>query len=111
MAPAREGSFNANFAPATLSAFKEHCKQSGKQYTKVLERLAEMYLESDGAIVSAPEAPAGSTGVPASSSIRNRKDTLSEVLERLDRLEGDSQEFASAFEMLVHRVEALEKED
>ena len=110
MAPAREGSFNANFAPATLSAFKEHCKQSGKQYTKVLERLAELYLESDGAIVSAPEAPAGSTG-PARSSFRNRKDTLSEVLERLDRLEGDSQEFASAFEMLVHRVEVLEKDD
>ena len=51
MAPARAGSFNANFAPETLEAFKQHCRQQGKQYTKVLERLAEVYLQTNGALL------------------------------------------------------------
>ena len=32
-----------------------------------------------------------------------------ELLERTERLESDDREFASAFEMLMHRVEALEQ--
>lgn len=55
MSPARAGAFNANFAPETLENFKQHCKQNNKQYTKVLEKLAELYLQSDGAILSVPE--------------------------------------------------------
>ena len=55
MSPARAGAFNANFAPDTLENFKQHCKQNNKQYTKVLEKLAELYLQSDGAILSVPE--------------------------------------------------------
>ena len=55
MSPARAGAFNANFAPETLENFKQHCKQNNKQYTKVLEKLAEIYLQSDGAILSVPE--------------------------------------------------------
>lgn len=49
--PARPGAFTANFAPETLNKFRETCKRSGLQYTKVLEELATLYLESDGNIL------------------------------------------------------------
>ena len=52
MSPAREGSFNANFSPQTLSSFKNLCKDQSRQYTKVLERLAELYLNTNGKILA-----------------------------------------------------------
>ena len=52
MSPAREGSFNANFSPDTLSSFKLLCKDQSRQYTKVLERLAELYLSTNGKILA-----------------------------------------------------------
>ena len=52
MSPAREGSFNANFSPETLSNFKSLCKDQSRQYTKVLERLAELYLNTNGKILT-----------------------------------------------------------
>ena len=51
MSPARAGSFNANFSPETLESFKSLCRDQSKQYTKVLERLAELYLGSQGHIL------------------------------------------------------------
>ena len=51
MAPARAGSFNANFSPETLESFKNLCRDQSRQYTKVLERLAELYLGSQGGIL------------------------------------------------------------
>ena len=51
MSPARAGSFNANFSPETLESFKSLCRDQSKQYTKVLERLAELYLGSQGQIL------------------------------------------------------------
>ena len=52
MSPTREGSFNANFSPETLSSFKTLCKDQSRQYTKVLERLAELYLSTNGNILT-----------------------------------------------------------
>ena len=49
--PARPGAFNANFAPDTLEAFKNLCRQQGKAYTKVLEQFAEIYLKQGGAML------------------------------------------------------------
>lgn len=49
--PARPGAFTANFAPDTLNKFRETCKRSGLQYTKVLEELATLYLESEGQVL------------------------------------------------------------
>jgi len=47
----RPGAFAANFSPDTLNRFRDLCKQQGKQYTKVLERLAELeVLETFAAI-------------------------------------------------------------
>ena len=51
MAPARAGSFHANFSPKTLESFKSLCRDQSRQYTKVLERLAELYLGSQGSIL------------------------------------------------------------
>ena len=111
MSPARPGAFNANFAPDTLEAYKNLCRQQGKQYTKVLEQLAEIYLKTNGKVLeemSVPS-PVGTAGaVPASSSINTRGDTVAELLERMERVEADDREFVSAFEILIHRVEALE---
>lgn len=55
MSPARAGSFNANFSPETLESFKSLCRDQSRQYTKVLERLAELYLGSQGGILENPE--------------------------------------------------------
>ena len=55
MSPARAGSFNANFSPETLESFKSLCRDQSRQYTKVLERLAELYLGSQGDILNGPE--------------------------------------------------------
>ena len=52
MSPARAGSFNANFSPETLDNFKALCKEQSRQYTKVLEKLAELYLGSGGEILN-----------------------------------------------------------
>jgi hypothetical protein len=50
----RPGAFAANFNPETLNRFRDLCKQQGRQYTKVLERLAEFYLETGGAVLDGP---------------------------------------------------------
>ena len=108
MSPARAGAFNANFAPDTLEAFKTLCRQQGKKYTKVLEQFAELYLKSDGTLLEDLSVPSSGEAVAASSSITTRG-TFAEMLERLERVEADDREFVSAFEILIHRVEALEQ--
>ena len=50
-AVARPGAFAANFTPEVLDRFRDLCRQQGKQYTKVLQLLAEIYLETDGAVL------------------------------------------------------------
>ena len=62
MSPARAGSFNANFSPETLESFKSLCRDQSRQYTKVLERLAELYLGSQGGILENPEDASLDTG-------------------------------------------------
>ena len=86
MSPVRPGAFNANFAPDTLEAYKNLCRHQGKQYTKVLEQLAEIYLKTNGKVLEEMSVP--SPAVPASSSINTRGDTVAELLERTERLGG-----------------------
>ena len=112
MSPARPGAFNANFAPDTLEAFKALCRQQGKAYTKVLEQFAEMYLDSNGTLfdqLSVPASAEANHAVPPASSSITTRGTYAEMLERLERVEADDREFVSAFEILIHRVEALEQ--
>jgi len=111
VSPARPGAFNANFAPDTLEAFKALCRQQGKQYTKVLEQFAELYLKSNGSVLeemSVPSTGESDFSIPASSSISTRRSTLEDLLDRVTNIETNDQEFVSAFEMLIHRVESLE---
>jgi hypothetical protein len=108
LSPARPGAFNANFAPDTLEAFKTLCRQQGKKYTKVLEQFAELYLKSNGTVLEQMSVPSSGEASAASSSITTRG-TYAEMLERLERVEADDREFVSAFEILIHRVEALEQ--
>ena len=115
MTPARPGAFNANFAPETLKAFKALCRKQSKQYTKVLEQFAELYLKSEGAVLEQMSVPSSMETVGssrhhggASNSITTRG-TYAEMLERLERVEADDREFVSAFEILIHRVDALEQ--
>lgn len=90
--PARPGAFNVNFAPDTLDAFRSLCKDQGKQYTKVLERFAELYIETNGEIlnVSSPVAPQkktkGAKGVDDASML------LQDLLQRVEKLEKDEKE-------------------
>ena len=110
MSPARPGAFNANFAPDTLDAFKTLCRKQGKRYTKVLEEFAVLYLKSNGTILETMSVPSsGEAPIAASSSLTTRG-TYAEMLERLERVEADDREFVSAFEILIHRVEALESQ-
>ena len=52
--PKRAGSFSGTFEPHTLHKFRNLCLKQGKQYTKVLERLAEAYIYTEGSILYEP---------------------------------------------------------
>ena len=110
--PARPGAFNVNFAPDTLDAFRSLCKDQGKQYTKVLERFAELYIETNGEILNAsspvqsPVAPQkktkGAKGVDDASTL------LQDLLQRVEKLEKGEEEIVLDFvelKQLVFRIE------
>ena len=109
MPPAREGSFNANFSPETLNNFKTLCKDQSRQYTKVLERLAELYLSTNGRILTqiseniAPEIPGGNKDLDQ---IRQSIGQL-ETMTSIDR--EDNNETRYQLQDLELRVKAIEK--
>ena len=88
--PQRPGAFAAQFAPETLQRFKDICRQQDKAYSKVLERLALLYVETDGGILSkASTASASSKGVQKRQvqveSLQNK--LLEDLLKRVEILE------------------------
>ena len=108
--PVRPGTFNANFAPDLLESFKSVCREQGLKYTKVLEQFAQLYVSSNGEVLEKmrSETQQSTSPVAASSPITTRG-TYAEMLERLESVESNGREFVSAFEILIHRVEALEE--
>ena len=108
MPPAREGSFNANFSPETLNSFKTLCKGQSRQYTKVLERLAELYLSTNGRILTqigeslAPEISKGSRDLDE---IRQSIEQL-ETMTSIDR--EDSNEVRNQLHELESRIKVVE---
>ena len=88
----RPGAFAANFTPDVLNRFRDLCKQQGKQYTKVLQLLAELYLETDGAVLDGRVATA-----PADPDKRKRQVQVESLQNKL-------------LEDLLKRVEVLEKQ-
>ena len=94
--PQRPGAFAAQFAPETLQRFKDLCRQQDKAYSKVLERLALLYVETNGAVLadrSAPVAP-----VVAAPGVQKRQVQVETLQNKL-------------LEDLLKRVEILEKKD
>ena len=83
----RAGQFSANFHPDLLDAFRSRCKQKGEKYTKVLEQLATLYLQSDGSILlnhAALEPEAKSHGPTESIKAQN---PLLELEKKIKKLE------------------------
>ncbi len=96
----RAGGFSANFSPETLEAFRSLCKEQGKQYTKVLEQMAEIYIQHGGNIeVLMTTAGSGSS---------SRGSTKS-LVGRVDQLEENEEFNAEAFETIDRRLTALEE--
>ena len=94
--PQRPGAFAAQFAPETLQRFKDLCRQQDKAYSKVLERLALLYVETNGAILvdrTASGAPA-----VAAPGVQKRQVQVETLQNKL-------------LEDLLKRVEILEKKD
>ena len=107
MSPTAPGAFSPDFDADILEAFKALCQKHGKPYNQVLEELMGLYLDSQGMVLDQTSVPSLTETVAASSSITTRG-TYAEMLERLERVETDNREFVSAFEILIHRIDALE---
>ena len=110
--PARPGAFNVNFAPDTLDAFRSLCKDQGKQYTKVLERFAELYIATNGEIlnttpsVPSPVAPQNSS--KGRSAADETSTMLQDLLQRLEKLEKGEVEVVDDVEDLNQRLLKIE---
>jgi hypothetical protein len=110
--PIREGAFSANFTPEILDRFRELCKQQSKSYSKVLERLAELYLETNGEVLNSPSVP---TTPKQSKSVSESSDSalLREMQKKLRQLEIDyinaDEHLEALIEDITTRLEILEK--
>jgi predicted hydrolase (HD superfamily) len=87
---ARPGAFAANFRPDVLDRFRDLCRRQGKQYTKVLERLAEAYLDTEGAVLgvavsAAPVDPDKKKRLVRVETLQNK--LLEDLLKRVEVLE------------------------
>ena len=94
--PQRPGAFAAQFAPETLQRFKDICRSEDKAYSKVLERLALLYIETNGAVLvdrSASSAPDAS-----GQGVQKRQVQVETLQNKL-------------LEDLLKRIEILEKKD
>ena len=110
--PARPGAFNVNFDPDTLDAFRSLCKDQGKQYTKVLERFAELYIATNGEILNStssvlsPVAPQKKTKGPNDADVAST--LLQDLLQRVEKLEKGEEEIVLDFVELQQRVFRIE---
>lgn len=109
LVPPRAGAFSANFTPEILDRFRELCKQQSKSYSKVMERLAEIYLETDGAVLDSPFVPTPKKESNGS----NEPVLLQEMQKRLEQLESDyknaDDHLEALIECIMDRLEILEK--
>ena len=109
MSPAREGSFNANFSPETLNEFKTLCKNQSRQYTKVLERLAELYLRTNGKILT----QIGGSIDPEAAENNRDLDNIRQSIEQLETMKSidreDLDEIRSKVEKIENKIQLIEK--
>ena len=111
MPASRPGAFAANFNPDTLDRFRDLCKQQGRQYTKILERLAEIYLATNGEVLNFLFVP-GSSSSHRSSSASVHEAALHDLLKKVEQLEVDYRNADDHLESLIvtleERVQNLE---
>ena len=108
MSPARAGSFNANFSPETLESFKNLRRDQSRQYTKVLERLAELYLGSQGQILDTlPEGQVLGTNKD-SENISKLKQSVEQLETMTSIVQEDFNELSSQTQDLIERIKKLE---
>lgn len=101
----RAGAFSANFTPDVLDSFRALCKQQSKSYTKVLERLAELYLETGGEVLNLSSVP--STPKQAKLSLDSAPaELLKQLQQRLEQLETG---YRTADDHLEGLIESIEK--
>ena len=103
MSPERPGVLNLHLNPDKLDAFKASCSQHCTTIYEVLEGLIDHYIQKNVATKMSIDE------VIASCSINTERSTVEEIFDRLEQVEGFNHEFVSAFEILIHRVESLEK--
>lgn len=95
------------FVSPSRKHFKEFCRAQGMSPRAVLDQLAALYVSSEGAILQGITPHGNSHSMPPAP-VPLPEETTSELIERIERLECDDREFVHAFEVLIHRVEALE---
>ena len=83
--PQRPGAFAAQFAPETLQRFKDLCRQQDKAYSKVLERLALLYVETNGEVLADRSAPGVQKRQVQVETLQNK--LLEDLLKRVEILE------------------------
>ena len=108
MSPARAGSFNANFSPETLESFKSLCRDQSKQYTKVLERLAELYLGSQGQILDNPSEPTKLDLESETVDLGKLKQSVEQLETMTSIHQEDFNELVNQRKELTSRIEKLE---
>jgi hypothetical protein len=106
---ARAGAFSAAFNPDTLDRFRSLCRQNNEQYSKVLERLAEMYLETEGGILAGVSVPSSSRDSKQSNAGAHTSDLEPDLRKRLERLEENDEYNEETFSTVFKRLEEVEK--
>ena len=104
----RAGAFSANFDPDTLDEFRTFCSSRGEKYTKVLEQLALIYLQSKGEVL------AGASGMPvgeseATSTGQTSSAAKEDIYMRLDHLEEANEYVEQTLNSVIKRMNTLEK--
>jgi len=102
---ARAGAFSANFDPKTLDTFRQRCQEKGEKYTKVLERLALLWLETDGEVFAGVSVPASASNADT----KPRSNADNDLIKRLERLEEADEYSEDTFSTLFQRLEVLEQ--
>jgi hypothetical protein len=104
----RPGAFAANFNPETLNRFRDLCKQQGRQYTKVLERLAEFYLETGGAVLDGASVPSPETKM-RQVQVESLQNKLTEdLLIRVEMLEKQKVKTDDEIEQLQRSISSIQ---
>tara|TARA_Y100001968_G_C18924906_1_gene511532 strand:+ start:128 stop:448 length:321 start_codon:yes stop_codon:yes gene_type:complete len=95
----RAGSFSGCFDPHTLDKFRDLCLKQGRQYTKVLERLAEAYIYTDGSILHEPR-------MNSVSEVSEEPATVSDIKDLQDQIDAISKELnCNALDLKIKSIE------